>query len=157
MFGLFSKPKLQHARFGEMIFRRGYWEVEADYLGYRNVLLRLPGSRDGIGEQADVLCGELERRYPLITERIAQVLFKESYQPVRRAIRKGDYPGDPGGIPRLKSVDDVWSNLRLASVDFGVEFDKNIIELGYGADWEIEHRLGIGIKDWRFEYFNGSV
>ena len=146
-------PELDHPRFGRMKYKSGYWTAEVDILGARDVALRLGGTRNAIDPVAEEHWGEMERRYTELADEIADVLYNESYTPIREAVDAGEYPGDPAEIPMLAAAEEVWDYATLV----GVEVDGNLVELSYVSEWEVEHRLGVYLRDCQLDGFNGSV
>ncbi len=158
LFDFLKPPTLMHPRFGAMKFSRDYWQCEADYLGTPDVRLMLQGGKEGIDPSAQAICDELETRFAGLKDTIGQALYEDSYMPVREAIDAGEYPKYVGDeIPVLESQADVWKHLRLAWITFDAGNGPDYIMIAVETEWEIEHTLGIGIRDWQFDYLNGSV
>lgn len=157
-FDLFKTPTLDHPRFGKMDFIRGYWRCEADYLNSQQVLLMLHGAEKGIDPAAQALCDELESRFASLKDEVGKALYEESYIPVREAIDLGEYPEDVAeDISTIDKPADIWNYILPVWILFGDDGEADLIEIAVKTEWEIEHTLGIGIKNWRYDYLNGSV
>lgn len=157
-FDLFRTPTLDHPRFGKMDFARDYWRCEADYLNLQQVLLMLHGTKKGIDPAAQALCDELETRFASLKDEVGKALYEESYIPVREAIDLGEYPGDVAEeISVINNPADIWNYILPTWILFGDDGEADWIEIAVRTEWEIEHTLGIGIKNWRYDYLNGSV
>lgn len=158
LFDFLKNPVLDHPVFGEMKFSGGFWQCTVDYLEYVAVTIRLCGTRNGIDPAAQKLCDGFEKQFESLAGEIGEVLYAESYTPVREAIGAGDFLElEDEDIPTISSPADVWQHLRVAQVEFGASGEPDRIEIAFGTDWEIEHVLGIGIKNGKYDYFNGSV
>lgn len=158
LFDFLKTRSLDHPRFGEMKFSRDYWRCEAEYLGSRNVGLMLRGNKEGIDPSAQAMCDELETRFASLKDEVCKALYEESYMPVREAVDAGEYPKYVGEeIPTVETPADVWKHLRPAWIMFEAGGGPDYIMIAVETEWEIEHTLGIGIKNWQYDYLNGSV
>lgn len=147
-----------HPRFGAMKFARGYWRCEADYLAAGNVSLMLGGDKKAVHPSALAMCDSLEARFDDIKAGAGKALYEESYKPVREAIDVGEYPKFVGDdIPTIPTPDEVWNHLRPVWVMFEAGNGPDYIMVAVKAEWEVEHLLGIGIRNWEFDKLNGSV
>lgn len=158
LFDFLKAPRLDHPRFGEMKFSDGFWRCEAEYLGAPEVRLMLHGDKAKIDPSAQAMCDELETRFASLKDEVCKALYEESYKPVRDAIDAGEYPKYVGDeIPTIETPTDVWKHLQPAWIMFEAGGGPDHIIIAVVTEWEIEHTLGIGIKNWRYDYLNGSV
>lgn len=158
VFDFLKAPTFSHPRFGEMRFSRDYWRGKAEYMGWQDVGILLRGNRHGIDPAAQALCDELEARFDSMKDEIAKALYEESYIPCSQAVDRGEYPEYAlEEFPTIESAADIFNHLRPKWIMFEADGEPGYIMIGIAAFWEIEHTLGVGIKDWRFDYLNGSV
>lgn len=158
LFDFLRARTLDHSRFGKMKFSREYWRCEAEYLGSRNLRLMLGGNKKGVHPSAQAMCDELETRFASLKDEVGKALYEESYMPVREAIDAGEYPKYVGEeVPTIETPADVWKHLRPAWIMFDAGGGPDYIMIAVETEWEIEHTLGIGIMNWRYDYLNGSV
>lgn len=141
-----------------MKFSWNYWRGKAEYLGWQEVGILLRGNRHGVDPSAQALCDQLESRFEGMKDEIAKTLYDEHYINGREAYDQGEFPefGDEE-FPMIDAPADVWDHLRPEWIMFEADGEPGYIMIGIAAFWDIEHTLGVGIKDWRFDYLNGSV
>lgn len=82
--------------------------------------------------------------------------FYGSYEGIRDALADGELENEGLELPVLSAPQEVWEHLVLEEIV--IEPKSNLpIRLGFRAPWDVEHDLGLYLKDRSFQYAGTSV
>lgn len=153
---MFSK-KITHPAFKSL--QRGLFSYSgvADLAGHQDVAVSIKGRSN---HNFEVALAEIEYLGSNLRAAVAPASqdFFGTYEAVKDAVLSEALSlEDAGGeLPELKSPEEVWKHLALESV--AIEPDSQLsVRLGFRAPWEVEHDLGLYLKDREFQYAGVSV
>ena len=153
---MFTK-KISHPLFKSL--QRGLFSYSGlvDLAGHRDVVIRIKGRSNKNLEFALAELDYLSRDLLSITAPATQEFF-DAFEAVKAAAESGEFSlEDEGGeLPEIKSPEEVWTYLTLESVAFERRSEYPV-RLGFRAPWEVEHDLGIYLRDRKFQYAGVSV
>jgi hypothetical protein len=149
MFSLFKKPRVVDPVLGELLRSRGSWRGAISVEGGPSVLLVLPGTGAAPDARAISIVQHVDDDLPRWRADIAKELF-DHLEPYAQEV-------DPARFGHIKSPEEVWPHVRLVHVAVSLDHDELTLELGYQADWDEEHTLGVFFCNGKLLHLNGSV
>lgn len=152
MFGLFGSKTYDDPKLGTLTRSWRHWRVSIPLPVHGDVEVRVGGTRSRPHSDGLALVRELKDRYAELMPSIAESLY-DHYEPYGTAGECEDARDE--AVPQLGSSDEVWDHVKVDEIL--VEPLDGLIEIAYTTGWDIEHRLGARIREWRLCELNGSV
>ena len=150
----FKKYEVDHLALGSLVLRLGRLHGVTSIFGFSNVCVRLRGNKNGLSDESDKAIKRILNTYKDIEIEIFDKLYSEHYLLGKDAFDRGEIDYD---FPLINKPSDIKEHVRLVRLTVGDYSDKGLLELAYEVDWDIEHRLGILVKDRSIVGFCGSV
>lgn len=153
---MFNK-KITHPLFKSLQRSLFSYSGVMDLGGHPDVAINIKGRSD---QNLEFAIAELEHLHSNLLTAVfpATEEFFGTYEAINKAVQNGEFSLEETGaeLPELKSPEEVWKYLVLESVM--IEPENNLpVRLGFRAPWEIEHDLGLYLKDGSFQYAGISV
>lgn len=154
MFGLFKSRKISDTHFGELSRSCGFWRSTIKLGSCADVPLAVAGPKDGPDTSALAEAHQVVSLFPEWQPIIEQALF-EHFEPYFEAIAAGEYP--VSNLQNINSPKDVLTRAKLQFVAIGPIGGTMTTELGYEAEWDEEHLLGVRFQAGKFVELCGST
>ncbi|HEX4931861.1 MAG TPA: hypothetical protein VFV33_01705 [Gemmatimonadaceae bacterium] len=156
-FDRFRTRQIADVALGTLEFRRGAWRGRLALPALGDAALVLPGDANSPAEEARALVvDELPRRWPALQQAVADALF-EHYVPYRDASEELGLDEVGDAIPAIARAADVWRHVRDPLVRIADTGDGLEVRFAFDVAWDVEHTVGILVRDWSLYDVSGSV
>ena len=149
MLSLFKTRSVVDPALGELRRTGGAWRGRISVGGAPAVALVLPGNGSEPDPRTIEIVRELDERLLDWRASIATALLDHLEPYAAEA--------DAGTFSHIKTPEDVWAHAKLCHVNVFEQSGVLTLELGYGVDWDEDHRLGARFQQGRLVELNGST